>query len=238
MAKLTWLEDGKRKFKVGVDKTVLFVKDVENKTWKNGVAWHGVTSVNDGAGGADENKYFANNRCYATVRGMETLEPSIEAYYSPDEFDECDGCVEAAPGLKLTGQTRVPFSFAYRKWIGEDSEGTRSDYEIHILYNMTASPTEETADTINESVDLETMSWDCSATPIEVSGYEPTARMVIVASRCTAANLKALEDMLWGTDNDNSTLPLPDQVIALLNTGSITPDPDEETPGDETPGEE
>lgn len=217
MARLTWLDEGTHKYKLGVDMTTLYPRDVAKKTWATGVAWNGVTTVTESPSGGDENKYYANNELYLSMRGLEELGFSIEAYYSPEEFDECDGQASPAPGLKITQQTRKPFCFAYRKKIGNDTEGIDYDYEIHILYNATCSPTEESAETINESPEPGTMSWECSALPVPVPGYKPTARIKLIASETPEAALKKIEDALFGGEGSEPHVLMPAEIIQILN---------------------
>lgn len=204
MALLKWDPVGEHKYRIGEDKPVLFPMDVATKTWAEGVAWNGLTSVTESPSGADESKYYANNKLYLSVRGLEEFGFTLEGYQSPPEFDQCDGQAEICKGVKISQQRRVPFCFAYRRWIGEQDGGMHDDYEIHIFYNATASPTEETAETINESPEPGTMSWECSTIPVEVPGYEPTSRCVIKASKVPEAKLKEIEEALWGRDADET----------------------------------
>ena len=225
MAKLVWDPIGEHLYKLGVDKVVLFPWDSTQKKWDKGVAWNGVTTITDSPSGADENKYYANNKQYLSIRGLEQFGFTIEAYQSPEEFDKCDGQAVLAPGFKITQQKREAFCLVYRKLIGNDTEGIKHDYEYHFLYNATCSPTEETAETVNESPEPGTMSWECSTTAVEVPGYEPTSRAIVIASGISsAALLKKLEDTIYGVDADpehsieasDPTLLYPAEIQALL----------------------
>lgn len=241
MGKLIWDPVGDHKYKIGEDMPVVFPWNPTNKTWADGVAWNGLTKVTESPSGADESKYYANNKLYLSIRGLEELGFTLEGYQSPEEFDVCDGQIEVAPGMKITAQKRIPFCFAYRRWIGNDTDGIHSDYEIHIIYNATCSPTEEDAETINESPEPGTMSWECSATPVDVPGYDATPRVIIKASNVTdATKLAAIEDALFGRDADaeheitevTSHILMPSDIMAILNAteGSTVV----ETPGKTT----
>lgn len=239
MARLTWDPVGDHDYRVGEEMPVVYPWDSTNKTWANGVAWDGLRQVTESPSGADENKYYANNKQYLSIRGLEEFGFSLEGYQSPEEFDQCDGQAEIATGVRITQQKRVPFCFAYKRWIGNDTEGVHHDYEIHIFYNATCSPTEETAETINESPEPATMSWECTTTPVEVPGYEPTSRCIIKASKITdATKLAEIEDNLFGRDADaeheisaiDPHVLYPAEIMAIIN-GTETQE-EELTPAD------
>jgi hypothetical protein len=69
---------------------------------------------------------------------------------------------------------------------------------------------------VNDSPDLEELSWELSTTPVEVEGFNPTAHIVIDSTRITSDNLKTLEDKLYGTADTEATLPTPEELIALF----------------------
>lgn len=53
---------------------------------------------------------------------------------------------------------------------------------------------------------------------MDVPGFKPTARLIITSTKADPAKLKALEDILYGTDTEEPRLPLPEEVIELLKS--------------------
>ena len=216
MPRLEWDKNEERQFEMGVSKMVLFPKKTDGSgTYDKGVAWNGVTGVTESPSGADVTDLWADNIKYASLRATETYGSTIEAYMFPDEFAECDGSAAAADGVYIGQQTRRPFGFAYctNIGVGEDSE---AGYKLNLVYNATASPSDKSYETVNDSPDAVTMSWEVTTTAVNVTGHKPTAHITIDSTKVDKAKLKQLEDMLYGTAEKESTLPSPDEVIAVF----------------------
>ena len=77
-------------------------------------------------------------------------------------------------------------------------------------------PSEKGYSTVNDSPEAMTFSWELSTTPVSVAGFKPTTSIVIDSTKADAAKLKALEDILFGTDNSEPKLPLPDEITTLM----------------------
>lgn len=217
MSKISWDDDGSRLYETGCDRGVLFKKN--GSTYSSGVAFNGLTSVSDSPSGAEANKVYADNMNYLTLYSVEEFGGSIEAYDSPDEFDECDGLLEVAPGVLIAQQKRVGFGFSYRSLIGNDEVGSDYGYKIHLWWNCMATPSEHSHSTVNDSPEAETQSWEVTTTPINVDGYKPISNMTIDSTRVDAALLAAFEKILYGSDNSDSTLMSPAEVIAFFKNG-------------------
>ena len=215
MAALTWDETGKRLFELGVDRGVLYVMKTDG-TYDKGVAWNGLTAVNESPSGAEPNDLYADNMKYATLRSAEEYEATIEAYTYPDEFGACDGTAEAATGVYFGGQTRTPFGFCYRTKIGNDVAGMEKGYKLHIVYNATANPSEKNYETVNEDPDAMTFSWEITATPVQATGYKPLSHIVIDSTKADATKLGDLEALLYGGDETEPTLPTPDTIKTMM----------------------
>lgn len=235
---LEWDKTGERFYETGNDRGVLYTKDSQSGNWL-GEVWNGLTAVTESPSGADANDLYADNIKYASLRSAESLGGTIEAYMYPDTFAECDGSAVVGPGLKFGQQTRKPFCFSYRTDVGNDEDSTvDSDqgYKIHIIYNATASPSEKSYQTINESPEAITFSWEFTTTPMVVNGgtYKPVASIEIDSRTVKPAFLTALEKILYGTpaveaDVDNNIeaadaiparCPLPEEILALYNDPS------------------
>ena len=217
MAKLVWDKSGSHFFETGVDHGVLFVADDVKGGYAPGVVWNGLSSVTESPSGAEESAVYADNIKYLSLRSAEQFEGTIEAYTYPDEFGVCDGSVELAKGVKIGQQKRRKFALCYRTKLGNDLDDELG-YKIHIIYGATAAPSERQYQTVNDSPEAMTFSWSITTTPVEVSGFKPTAHIEIDSTKVEPDKLKALEDKLYGTDGADgvSTLLLPDEIATLV----------------------
>lgn len=215
MSKLKWDQIGERLYETGVDKVVLFPMESTGQ-YGTGVAWNGITAVNESPSGAEPTALYANNGKYLNLISNEDFAATIEAYTYPDEFEECDGSKEIAPGVVIGQQKRKVFGLAYRTLLGNDVEGSDHGYKLHLVYGCLAAPSENNHSTVNDSPEAGTMSWSVSTTPVEVADAKPTATVTIDSTKADKAKLKKLEDMLYGTEQAESKLPLPAEVITLM----------------------
>ena len=196
---LGWDGTGEKKYEAGVDRGVLF-PTTSTGAYGNGVAWNGLTNVAERPSGAEENKHYADNIKYASIISTEDFGFTIEAFTSPKEFDECDGTAEVAPGVTISQQNRKPFGFSYRTLIGNDVAALGDlGYIIHLCYGCKAQPSEKSRGTINESPEPTGFSWECSTTPVNVTGHKPTAHLQINSMNVDADKLAAFEKILYGT---------------------------------------
>ena len=214
MSKLVWDKVKERFYETGVEKGVLYPQ-VDGK-YPKGVAWNGLTAVNESPSGAEPTPLYADNIKYLNLSSAEDFSATIEAYTYPDEFNPCQGYLEAAKGIVVAQQTHQPFGLSYVTKLGNDEKGSDFGKKIHLVYGAQAQPTEKGYETINDSPDAITFSWECSTTPVEIEGFKPSATLVIDSSKVSAEALKKLEDILYGSDETEPHLPLPDEVIALF----------------------
>lgn len=215
MSKLKWDQIGERLYETGVDKVVLFPMESTGQ-YGTGVAWNGISAVNESPSGAEPTALYANNGKYLNLISNEDFAATIEAFTYPDEFEECDGSKEIAPGVVIGQQKRKVFGFAYRTLLGNDVDGNDHGYKLHLVYGCLAAPSENNHSTVNDSPEAGTMSWSVSTTPVEVADAKPTATVTIDSTKADKAKLKKLEDMLYGTEQAESKLPLPAEVITLM----------------------
>lgn len=214
MPKLVWDDTGKHLFETGVEKGVLYPQ-VEG-AYPKGVVWNGLSSVTESPSGAESNPTYADNIKYLNLVSAEEFGATVEAYTYPDEFAKCDGSAEISPGILIGQQERQKFGLCYRTVLGNDTEGNAYGYKLHIIYNATASPSEKQYQTINDSPEAITFSWELSTTPTNVEGHKPTASLVIDSTKVDETKLKKLEDKLYGTESAEASLPTPNEIIALL----------------------
>lgn len=215
MSKLVWDETGKRYYETGVKQGVLYPQGT-NGAYTKGIAWSGITAVTESPSGAESNPLYADDIKYIDLRSAEEFGATIEAYTYPDEFAVCDGSAEIAPGVTIGQQVRKAFGLSYKTTFGNDTEFNDHGYKLHIIYNATASPSEKGYQTINDNPEAITFSWELTTTPIAVTGYKPTASLTIDSTKTTAAKMQAIEDILYGTAQNEPRLPLPDEIITLM----------------------
>lgn len=220
MSKITWHAAGTKKFEAGVSKGV-FYPQTAGKYESGAEPWNGLTAVNESPSGAEVTDLWADDVKYGSLRSGENYGGTIEAYTYPDGFEKCDGYAEVAPGAVIGQQARQPFGMSYVSQIGSDAiaVGTTA-YKIHLVWGATVSPSERTHNTINESPEADTMSWEYTCDPVTVTGHKPTASMTIDSTKVAAEKLKDLEDVLYGSESTEAKLPLPDEVIALIGAAA------------------
>lgn len=214
MSKLVWDVVGERNYETGVSKGVLY--PMVSGAYPKGVAWSGLTTVTETASGAEATPLYADNIKYLNLMSVEELGGTIEAYTAPDEFGACDGTAELTTGVSIGQQPRQTFGLAYQTIIGNDTENNKHGYKIHLVYGALASPTERSYTTVNDSPEAMTMSWDFSTTPVSVTGFEPTSLVVIDSTKVDAEKLAAFEAIIYGSEDQEARLPLPNEVATLL----------------------
>lgn len=219
MAALTWDKSGEKLYETGIEQVALypFSSTDPTKPYPKGVAWNGITALNITPSGAEPTALYANNKKYLTLMSVEELGGTIEAYTYPDEWAACDGSAELAPGVFIGQQPRSTFGLVGKTLIGNDAEGTKHGYKLHLIYGGLASPSEKANATVNDSPEAQTMSWEFSTTPVEVTGHQATSYICIDSTKVDADKLAALEKILYG-DEEEARLPLPNEVATLMAT--------------------
>lgn len=215
MAKLVWDQSGQRFYETGVKMGVLYVQDASG-AYPKGVAWNGLTAVNETPSGAEATPLYADDIKYLNLRSAEDFGATIEAYTYPEEFEACDGSAELAPGVKIGQQARNAFGLCYRTVVGNDIAGNDFGYKLHIIYGATAAPSEKAYSTINDSPEAITFSWEVNCTPVEVDGFKPTASLIIDSTKVDAEKLAALEAKLYGDESTEAMLPLPAEIAEMF----------------------
>ena len=216
MSALEWDKAGERFYENGVDHCALYPQD-STGAYPNGVAWNGVTGITESPDGAEANDIYADNMKYGSLRSTETLSLTIEAYTYPDEFAVLDGTASPVKGVYLGQQKRASFGLVFRTQIGNDTMTESDDgYKLHLVYGCTASPSERAYETINDSPDAISFSWEIDTTPVAVTGYKAVSNVTINSLDCDKTKLAALEKVLYGDDDTEARLPLPNEVLSIL----------------------
>lgn len=215
MSKIIFDNTGEKIYETGVDHCVLYVRD--GNAYQTGVAWNGITAINENPSGAEATPIYADNIKYLNIVSGEDFGATIEAYTYPDEFTECDGSAEIVAGVKIGQQTRKPFALCYRTLIGNDVAGTGHGYKLHFIYNAQAAVSAKNYKTINESPEAMSFSWEISTTPEVVEGFKPTATVTVDSTKVDKQKLKALEDKIYGSENSEPTMPTISEIVSLLS---------------------
>lgn len=228
--KIQWDKVGEHFYETGVDHGILYPMNANGQTYDKGVAWNGLTAVTESPEGAEVSAIYADNIKYLNLMSAEDFKATIEAYTYPEEFEQCDGSASLAQGVKIGQQARKAFGFCYRTKVGNDLN-PELGYKIHIIYGATAAPSERAYETVNDSPEAITFSWEVSTIPVEVTGFKPTAHVEIDSTKVEPTKLALIEAALSGTDEEGQvtaisskvtgftgepTLLLPNDLIALL----------------------
>lgn len=225
MSALLWDQVAEHLYETGDDRAVVYPFDSTTKTYKKGYAWNGVTGVTESPSGADETALYADNIKYLSLRAAEEFGMTVTAYTYPDEFAEMDGSAFPMKGVRIYQQARKTFGFSYRSIIGNDAESNDYGYKLHLIYGLTASPSERGYGTVNDSPEAIEFSWEMTGVPVAVTGYKNTCLITIDSTAFTtteaAAKLKALEDALWGTDATEDTYEEAEPATANPHTEGL-----------------
>lgn len=219
MSRIIFDEAGKKFYESGVDQGVLYVKGDDGE-YGTGVAWNGLTQVTESPSGAEATPLYAGNTKYVNLYSAEEFGATIEAYTYPDEFEACDGSAEIVPGVTVGQQNRKSFGLSYRTRIGNDASAELG-YKLHLIYGAMAAPSEKAYQTINDSPEAITFSWELTTTPVNVRGLKPTASIVINSTKLDAAKMKAIEDVLYGAGDKEPRLPSPDEIATLCGAATL-----------------
>lgn len=214
MSKLVWDQAGERFYETGVSQGVLYVQ--EGGAYPKGVAWNGLTAITESPSGAEATPLYADDIKYLNLMSAEEFGATIEAYTYPDEFMACDGSAALTEGVYIGQQTRKAFGLCYRTVLGNDTDSNGYGYKLHLIYGAMAAPSEKAYATINDSPEAVTFSWEVTTTPVSVEGFKPTASVTIDSKKVNAEKLAALEAILYGSDDAEARLPLPDEIITLM----------------------
>lgn len=215
MSKLVWDKTGERLYETGIDRGVLYpIQD--DGAYSLGVVWNGLTAVTESPSGAEATALYADNIKYLNLVSAEEFGCTVEAYMYPDEFKVCNGEAELGTGINIGQQARKVFGMCYRTVIGNDVNSNGYGYKLHLIYGCLAAPSERAYSSINDSPEAITFSWEISTTPVNVTGFKPTACLTIDSTKVDAEKLAALEAILYGSETTEPRLPLPDEVASTM----------------------
>lgn len=215
MAKIVWDKTGERLYETGVKQGVFYLQN-ENGQYANGVAWNGLTAVTESPSGAEATPLYADDIKYLELFSAEEFGATVECYTYPDEFAQCDGSAQLAPGVSIGQQERKSFGLCYRTTLGNDVKGNEYGYKLHIIYGAKAAPSEKGYTAINDSPEAITFSYEITTTPVNVKNHKPTASLIIDSTKVDPDKLTKIEDILYGESETEARLPLPDEVLEII----------------------
>lgn len=214
MAKLVWDKTGERLYETGVKNGVLY--PMVDGTYPKGIVWNGLTAVTESPSGAEATALYADDIKYLNLMSAEEFGATVEAYTYPDEFAECDGSASLGTGVTIGQQPRKTFGMSYKTTVGNDVDNDNHGYKLHLIYGAMASPSEKAYSTINDSPEAITFSWELTTTPVNVTGFKPTASLTIDSTKIDPAKLTAIETILYGNESTEARLPLPDEIAEIV----------------------
>ena len=214
MAKLVWDKTGERLYETGVKNGVLY--PMVDGAYPKGIVWNGLTAVTESPSGAEATALYADDIKYLNLMSAEEFGATVEAYTYPDEFAECDGSASLGAGVTIGQQPRKTFGMSYKTTVGNDVDNDSHGYKLHLIYGAMASPSEKAYSTINDSPEAITFSWELTTTPVNVTGFKPTASLTIDSTKIDPAKLTAIETILYGNESTEARLPLPDEIAEIV----------------------
>lgn len=214
MAKLVWDKTGERLYETGVKNGVLY--PMVDGAYPKGIVWNGLTAVTESPSGAEATALYADDIKYLNLMSAEEFGATVEAYTYPDEFAECDGSASLGTGVTIGQQPRKTFGMSYKTTLGNDVDNDNHGYKLHLIYGAMASPSEKAYSSINDSPEAITFSWELTTTPVNVTGFKPTASLTIDSTKIDPAKLAAIEALLYGSESGEAKLPLPDEIAEIV----------------------
>jgi hypothetical protein len=209
MATIVWDEVGKRLYETGVSKGVFY-----DHTGL-GVAWNGLTSVEENTSHQVQPVYFDGLK-FNDIVTIGDFAATIRAFTYPDEFLPYEGILSDYPGFFVTGQLGNRFGLSYQTKLGNDVEGNDLGYKIHLLYNLTAIPTQKTFNTMALELEPTEFEWSITSIPEIIDDFCPTAHVIIDSRTMDPYLLADLENTIYGSAYDDPTLPPLSTIIAHI----------------------
>jgi hypothetical protein len=200
MTKLVWDEPGQHIYETAVSNGVFY--DVEGI----GTAWNGLTSVEEAVSNAVQPIYFDGIK-FNDIVTLGDFAGQLKAWTYPDEFLPYEGTLEEQSGFFITDQPLSKFGLSYQTKIGNDTEGTEYGYKIHLLYNLTALPSQRTYQTLSLDVKPIEFEWVITGIPEYIENFRPTVHVIFDSTKIDPWLLEDLEGIIYGDADSDAYLP-------------------------------
>ncbi len=210
MPELVWDKVGDRVYETGLDKGVLYLPD------GSAVPWNGLTAIIEQFDKEVIPIYYDGMKIHELVV-LGDFKASMKAVTYPDEFIELEGLGSLKRGTFFGDQRPQSFGLCYRTQVGNDLAGDVAGYKIHIVYNVTAIPSDKTYTSITADPSLVEFEWNITAVPEEIPGLRPTAHIIIDSRDVDPWLLEELEDILYGTTVKSAILLPMSELAARIN---------------------
>lgn len=199
MTAIVWDQVGTRFYEGGIDRGVLYLPSGV------GVPWNGLVAVNETVAGGESDPVYYDGVKFAEIIVPGDYSATLQAYTYPDEFLEFEGILDLGNGLFAANQDKNRFGLSYRTMINND-EDTEA-YKLHILYNLTAVPSQKNFQTMSVNNNAMTFEWTITGIPGEIPGYRPTVHLIFDSRKMNALLLSDIENTLYGDVLSSPTLP-------------------------------
>lgn len=208
MPKLVWDQIGERYYQTGVQKGVLYLEDGRF------VTWNGLTSISEG-GGEDPTAVYFDGHKVSNLSSPSDYSGTVTAITFPEELYDLQGFGVISSGVYIGEQQPEPCNMSYQTLVGSDLNGDLG-YKIHILYNVTFTPTGAEFGSIGESTEITEFTWTLSTVPEDVEGFQPTSHIVLDSRRVNSTLLAEIELLLYGGETANPTFPSFAELMDIL----------------------
>ncbi len=198
MTNIIWDQLEDRRYEAGLDRGVLYFPD------GGGVAWNGLTSVDESSEVSLEPVYFDGIKFNDIVISGD-YSATLRAFTYPDEFLKYEGVLEEQRGLYITDQPQSLFHLSYRTRIGTNLD---DGYKLHLLWNLTAVPESKTYETLSMDSDPIEFEWSLTSVPEPIDGYRPTAHVILDSRRIDPWMLADIEVILYGDPANVLSVPI------------------------------
>lgn len=215
MPRLIWDKRGERIYETGVECGVIYPQNAFGE-YPKGAVWNGLDVVTESPSGSEPSNTYADNKKYLSLISAEEYNATVEAYGYPSDFKDCLDSGVVMGGLFIGQQKKRIFGLSYKTIIGNDLDSNEHGYKLHLVYGCLASPPEKSYSSVNDSPEAITFSWEVTTTPVPFAGYRPISSIVLDSRKIIEWNLKLLEDILYGSDDTDARLPLPDEVFHIV----------------------
>lgn len=228
MPRLEWGRLHEKTYEVGLDRGVFFPRE------GSGVAWPGLVRVDEYSDEIASREGYIDGQRYLNSPQRSNFQAKLYSFSAPKEFYMCEGLKDLGGGLYASRQQRDSFGFSYRTKVGNADVGQNYGYKIHIVYNAIAFPSTRTYQTIAGTANPILREWELFTTPYQgndfswlkaddagvvtqtKSAFTPTAHLVVSVRSVSPEKLVALEDLLYGTETTDPTLPEPSELLELI----------------------
>lgn len=209
MPRLVWDRIGDRTYETGLDRGVLYLDD------GSVVPWNGLTNVVEHSDREATPVYFDGMKIQDLV-ALGDFSATMKAITYPDEVVELEGLGRVRNGAHLGDQMPGVFDLSFRTMIGNALEGDYVGYKIHIMWNITAIPSDKTYATRSSDPSLSEFEWEIYSVPEEIAGYRPTAHLIIDSRQFDPWLMEDIENKLYGGDFSEPSLPSISELVAYI----------------------